>query len=196
MSSFSHSLPLVQPLRGVRFAVPSTSEAEAGQQLQQAERIAAEQGRQEGEKILSEQLLQQRAEMLQLQQGVIESLRRAVSQVVRDSEQAVTALALEVARKLISDLPVSPEMVEAAVREALAQVEENTDCDIHLHPDDCALLEQFNPKLLQGEPGFPRTRVHRTDAVSRGGCLVKTRLGIVDARRETKLALLEKSLLA
>src|SRR6185436_16108745 len=103
MSSFSQSLPLVQPLRGVRFAVPSISEADAGLQLREAEQIAAEQGRQEGEKILSEQLLRQRAEMLQLQQGVIESLRRAVSQVVRDSEQAVTALALEVARKLISD---------------------------------------------------------------------------------------------
>jgi flagellar biosynthesis/type III secretory pathway protein FliH len=75
-------------------------------------------------------------------------------------------------------------------------VEENTDCDIHLNPEDCALLEEFNPKLLQGDSRFPRTRIHRTIDVSRGGCLVKTRLGIIDARRETKLALLEKSLLA
>ena len=196
MSSFSQPLPLAQPLRGVRFAVPSISEADAGRRLQDAERIAAEQGRQEGEKRLSEQLICQRAEMLQLQQGVLESLRLSMSQVVRDSEQALAALALEVARKLVSDLPISPEMVEAAIREALAQVEDNTECDIHLHPDDCALLEQFNPKLRHGESGFPRARIHRTTDVSRGGCLVKTRLGIVDARRETKLALLSKSLLA
>ena len=196
MSSAVHPVSLAQPLRAVRFAMSSAAEAEAGRQLQDAERTAAEQGRQEGEKLMSEQLLKQRAEMLQLQQGVLESLRNAVSQVVRDSEQALAALALEVARKLVSGMPVSAEMVEAAIREALAQVEENTDCEIHLNPEDCALLEAFNPKFLQGESSSPRTRIHRAPDVSRGGCLVKTRLGIIDARRETKLALLEKSLLA
>lgn len=196
MSSSPHSLPLPQPLRGVRFAVPSTSEAAAARRLQEAEQAAAQRGREEGEKILSEQLLRQRAEIAQLQQGVLESLRRAIPQVVQDSEHALAALALEVARKLVSDLPVSAEMVQAAVHEALAQVEETTDCDIHLHPDDCALLEQFDPSLLAGNAGFPRTRVHRTAEVERGGCLVKTRFGIIDARRETKLALLSKSLLA
>ena len=95
MSSSLHSITLTQSLRGVRFAVPSASEEAISQRLQDCERAAGERGRQEGEKALSEQLLRQRAEMLQLQQGVLESLRRAIPQVVRDSEQALTALALK-----------------------------------------------------------------------------------------------------
>lgn len=196
MSSFRHAIPLTQPLRGVRFAGPSAAEEEISRRLDDCERAAAERGRQEAENTLNEQLLRLRAEMSALQQGVLESLRRAIPQVVRDSEQALAALALEVARKLVSGLPVSAEMVEAAIHEALAQVEETTDCHIHLHPDDCALLEQSNPSLLAGGAGSLRAHFHRTPEVARGGCLVKTRFGIIDAQRETKMALLEKSLLA
>jgi flagellar biosynthesis/type III secretory pathway protein FliH len=102
MSPAVHSVPLTQSLRSVRFAVASVSEEAAVQRLQTAESLAAERGRVEGEKHLSEQLERLRADMLGLQQGVLESLRRAIPQVVRDSEQALAALALEVARKLVA----------------------------------------------------------------------------------------------
>ncbi|MEY2410421.1 MAG: flagellar assembly protein FliH [Verrucomicrobiota bacterium] len=196
MTRAGHSIPFPQPLRGVRFSGSSSSEEALARQMEDREKAAGELGRQQGEKALSEQLLQQRAEMLQLQQGVLESLRRTIPQVVRDSEHALAALALEVARKLVSGLPISAEMVEASIHEALAQVEETTECHIHLHPDDCALLEQFDPGFLSGRPGPVRTHFHRTAGVERGGCLVKTRFGIIDVQRDTKMALLEKSLLA
>src|SRR5262245_22104343 len=107
------SISLTQPLKSVRFgAGPAVDDDEMARRLEACERLAAERGRQEGEKALGEQLLRQQSEMLELQQGALESLRRAIPQVVRETEQALTALALEVARKLISGLPVSAEMVE------------------------------------------------------------------------------------
>jgi flagellar biosynthesis/type III secretory pathway protein FliH len=49
---------------------------------------------------------------------------------------------------------------------------------------------------MTGGAGFPRMRFHRSPDISRGGCIVKTRFGIIDARREVKLAELEKTVLA
>ena len=158
------------------------------------EQAAFERGLAEGEKRLGEQLLRQRAELLELQNGVLASLREAVSQVVRQSESALIQLAIEVAQKLIGDLPVSTGMVEAAVRSALAQVEESAEFHVFLHAADLALLQKCNSPVLLPGPGNEAVRFQASPEVTPGGCLVQTRFGVVDARRETKLDLIRQSL--
>ena len=103
-----------------------------------------ERGRLDGERALSEQLVRQRAEVMELQTGVLASLRNAVPQVAREGERALVALALEAARKLVSGLPVSAEMIEAAVKEAIEQVEDTAGFTVQLHPEDLLLLERTN----------------------------------------------------
>ena len=190
------SLPIGHPLSAVVLvsrAVPQTREADDARN-RQAEQAAYERGLADGEKRLSEQLLRQRAEVLELQNGILASLRQAVPWVVRQSEAGVVSLAIEVARKLISDLPVSAEMVEAAVRSALAQAEESTEFQIALHADDLALLQRSNSPVLLPGPGNEAMHFHASAEVTRGGCLVETRFGVIDTRRETKLKLIQQSL--
>ena len=190
------SLSIGHPLRTV-FLVPGavTKSREAAEARdRQREQAAYERGLVDGEKRLSEQLLRQRAEVLELQNGVLASLRQAVTKVVRHSEAGVVALALEVARKLVSDLPVSVEMVEADVRSALAQAESNAEIQIFLHADDLALLQRSNSPVLLPGPGNESLHFHSSAEVTRGGCLVETRFGVIDARRETKLELVRQSL--
>ncbi|HEY2952161.1 MAG TPA: FliH/SctL family protein [Verrucomicrobiae bacterium] len=189
MSARCVTISLPHLVRDVRVTPLPRAEGEG-------EQAAYERGRLDGEKALHERLVRQRNELLELQQGVLKSLQQAVPQVVRDCEQALTALALEVAQKLVAGLPLSAEMVAAAVQEALGEVEEATDCHIYLHPEDLDLLQQVNSNLLASNVGNARLHFHRAPEVTRGGCLVKTRFGVIDARRETKLELLQKSLLA
>jgi flagellar assembly protein FliH len=190
------SLAPGQPLRNVRMIRPAQTETGHSRPSgdPSREQAAFERGLAEGEKRLGEQLLRQRSELLELQNGVLASLREAVSEVLQQSESALIQLALEVARKLVDELPVSAGMVEAAVRSALAQVEESTEFHVYLHVDDLALLQKCNsPALLPG-PGNEAMRFQASPEVTRGGCLVQTRFGIVDARRETKLELIRQSL--
>lgn len=196
MKSRLLTLTLPQSLLDVRVAGQDRSAEEAARHLEEREQAAFERGRAQGEKALGEQLVRQRAELQELQHGVLESLRQSLPKVIQDCEQALTALALEVARKLVAGLPISEEMVEAAVREALAQVEESSDFHIYLHPDDLDLLQQSSSSLLDSNTSSTHLHFHRAPDVSRGGCLVKTRFGVIDAQRETKLILLEKTLLS
>jgi flagellar assembly protein FliH len=160
----------------------------------QLEAEAFQRGVAEGEKRLREQLLKQRAELLQLQNGVLASLRQASSDVVRQGESALVEIALETARKLVAGLPISADMVAATVRSALAQVEEATEFDIYLNAEDLALLQACNaPDLLPGSDKGT-LRFHGSTEVTRGGCLVQTRFGVIDARRETKMELIRQSL--
>ena len=185
-------LRLTRPLRALRCAPPGVD----ARVLTEREEAAFEQGRIAGERALSEQLLQQRAELIELQNGVLASLRNALPATIHECESAVISLAFEVAQKLVADLPITADTVATAVREALEQAQEAGECWVQLHPDDLALLERTNAPQALPHSATERLHFESSPAVTRGGCLVKTRFGTIDARRETKLELLKQSLLA
>jgi flagellar assembly protein FliH len=162
--------------------------------LEEQLRARYEQGLRAGEKSLREQLLQQRSDVLEMQKGVLQALKQILPQVRSDCETALIDLALEVARKLVAGLPISPEMVEGAVREALAHVEETQQITVLLNSEDSELLRRVNSPVLLATAGGEKVCFETSPEVSRGGCLVQTRFGVLDARRETKFELLKKSL--
>ncbi len=170
---------------------PSSDEAAARARLE----TSYQRGRADGEKALNEQLLRQRAEMQDLLQGVIAPLRQAVPQVVRDTENTLISLALSVAQKLVADVPISAAMVEAAVRDALAQVEGTAQFTVRLHRDDLELLKNSKSAVLSEADG-KQFRFLTSPDITRGGCVVETRFGTVDGRRETKLEIVKRSLTA
>ena len=192
MKPLREAIRLSQPLKDAVLTRCGDREAIHSGDLQ----TSYERGRLDGERALSEQLIRQRAEVMELQTGVLASLRDAVPQVARESERALVALALEAARKLVSGLPVSAEMIEAAVKEAIAQVEDTAGFTVQLHSEDLALLERTNSPLLLPQGGEERIRFQPAAHVTRGGCVVQTRFGVIDARRETKVELLRSALTA
>ncbi len=153
-----------------------------------------ERGRIDGEKALSEALLRQRTELHQLMEGALKSLRQAVPQVIRDTENTLVAFALSVAQKLVSDLPITVPMVEAAVRDAMRQVEGTAQFTVRLHPTDLQLLQNAGSPVLSPVEDGREFRFLSSPEVTRGGCLVQTQFGTIDARRETKFDLLKAAL--
>ena len=191
---WSETIRFDRPLRDVRplaHAPGPDWPAFLEQQLHQA----YERGRLEGERALSEQLIRQRNELGELQRGLLDALRRAIPQVLQQAESLLMPLALEAARRIVAEMPITPELVERVVREALQQAEDTAEVTIRVHPDDLALLRQYGSELLQGLPGSGPLKFVASSEVSRGGCLIQTRFGLVDARRETKLEQLQQTLL-
>lgn len=158
------------------------------------EEQAYERGVVDGERRLGEQLLQQRNELQRLHAGVLSSLREAVAGVIRDSENALVDVAFEVARKVIDGVPISRELVEAGIRSALAEAEDATEFCVQLHPDDLALLRQHSSQLLDDTSAPHPVRFVAGPDIARGGCLVRTEFGVIDARRETRLNRLRQAL--
>jgi flagellar assembly protein FliH len=162
--------------------------------LHSREESAYQKGRLDGESALSAQLIQQRTEIAELQRGVLSSLSGALSQVIQESQTALIQLALEAAGRVVADTPINAGMVDAVVRDALRQVEDTSEISIQLHPQDLELLRNNDSALLQGLPDKGPLRFVGSSEVSRGGCLVQTRFGVIDARREIKMQQLSESL--
>jgi flagellar assembly protein FliH len=168
--------------------------AEVETRIQERERAAIERGRAEAQKFLGEQMIQQRAELMALQNGILGALKDSIPGVVRDCETHLAALALEVARKLVDGLPITAETVEAAIGSAMRQVEESSHYSIFVNPQDLALLQATTSSILAANDARQITVTASTE-VSRGGCIVETPFGRVDARRETKFDLLKTAIL-
>lgn len=166
-----------------------------GADVEMARKAGYDAGRAEAERTLGEQLARQRTEAGTLLLGVVENLKRAVPQVVRETEHHLVALALDIAHKLVTEIPVTAEMVQVAVGEALAEVEGASEVQVRLNPEDLELLKRTDSSLLAPTANGAQVRFHDAPEVSRGGCLVQTRFGVIDGRRETRLELLKKSLL-
>lgn len=189
----SDSIRFDRPLLGVSLLTQAPVQCWQDH-LRESEAAAYERGHRDGQHAMSAQLLQQRNETVELQKGILDSLRRVVPQVVQEAETSLINLALEAAQKLVAGRPVDAEMIEAVVREALQQVEDTAEIIIQLHPDDLALLRKHNAPVLAGLPDTGPLRFNGSSDVTAGGCIVQTRFGLVDARRETKMEQLRQTL--
>ncbi len=187
------TLRLTAPLRDVTLSAGVARVVPGGSQGSEAEAAGYERGHREGEQSLREQLVRQRADLLALQNDVLAALRQALPQVARECEAVLIQLALEAAQRVVAGLPISAEMIEASVREALEQAQDGAEFHVQLHPEDLALLQRVNSPLLNEGP-FEKMKFQSAPEVTRGGCLVRTHFGVIDARRETKFGLLQKSL--
>lgn len=189
MKANLETIKFSQPLRDVRLLDDRERERRFAEQL----REAYDRGMRDGERKLSEQLVRQRAEVLDLKNGVLHSITQAMPGVVSECQEALITLAMQVAEKLVAGLPITVEMVEGSIREAVAQMEEATSYIVQLNPADLQLLEEYE-SALQRSAQANGIELQASPDVSRGGCIVQSRFGIVDARRETKMDLLRKSM--
>jgi len=192
MNNWTEHVRLAAPLKAVRIRPEAGLVPEVD--LEQRLQARYEQGVRDGEKALREQLLQQRSDLLTLQKGVLQSLQQALPQLRTECEGALVDLALEVAQKLVASLPITAEMIEGAIREALANVEDAHEILVRLNAEDLDLLQKVNAPVLLASVGGEKVHFEISNEVTRGGCLVQTRFGLIDARRETKFELLAKTL--
>ena len=189
---WSNSITLQQPIQDVRLLTKAPV-LDWQEHLREREKTAYDQGRQDGERALSEQLLQQRNEMVELQNGLVASLKQMLPQLAREMESALIQLALESAKKIVSGLKIDLKTVETVVREALGHVQDTAEISIQLNTSDLALLRKHKSPLLEGLPETGPLRFVGSAEVTRGGCIIQTRFGLVDASRETKLEQLRKA---
>lgn len=97
-------------------------------------------------------------------------------------------LALLLAEKVIAGaIAVDPDRVVEAVRGALRGIVERERITVLVHPEDLELVRDAMDGMRATLGGIEHTEVQAERRVSRGGAVVRTPDGDVDARVETKL---------
>jgi len=118
--------------------------------------------------------------------GSLKSVLRA------QAEREVVKLAVAVARKIVDrEINIDPEITQTLVHVALARVSEKSAAVIRLNPVDCDFLANQPGEQAQAE-GREVSFVS-DNSISRGGCVIQTDCGNIDARVEEKFREVENA---
>jgi flagellar biosynthesis/type III secretory pathway protein FliH len=103
-------------------------------------------------------------------------------------EHEAVSLAMEIAEKVVAAaIEVQPERVLDVVRGALRAIVERERITILVNPEDLDLVRAATSELGGSLGGFEHIDVQEERRVQRGGALVRTSVGEIDARIQTKL---------
>ena len=104
-------------------------------------------------------------------------------------------LALVIARQVIGqELQTNAEAIVGVVENALKSALETDSHHIRVNPEDLAVVQEHKPLFLANVHGLKEIFVEADSNVSRGGCLIESDRGEVDASVETLLANIESQL--
>jgi len=141
---------------------------------------------------VDQKLVEFRAEMAELSDGVLQRLNGLEDSLVAQLRETLPDLAVDLAHRLLAGYEPPPEIVERLCRDALEQLfPEREGLEVSLCPRDLELLNELNPDWLKRYPGL---RLVADPALVPGDCVVRSRFGVTDARQSTKRAALAHSL--
>ncbi len=182
------------------------AEAQAEAESRRAE--AWEAGFAEGKAALVGRLEQQIAEDLQRRRGaevanLVQALRSAVDeisrrrdQIARESKDQLIALAVDVARIIVKrEVALSPEIARLNLEEAIRLSARRARLIARVSETDMKTLEVLLGEAPLAAAGDSPVEIVPSQDVPPGGCVVESASGAVDARVETQLREIEKTLL-
>lgn len=117
------------------------------------------------------------------------ALGAEAAELAERTERAAVELALAIAEQALSAaVAVEPERVLDVVRGALRRLVERRRVLLLVHPDDLELVREHAARLTGELGGIEHWEVQAERRVPRGGAVVRTEEGEVDATLSTKLA--------
>ncbi len=150
-------------------------------------------GRQEGMQQAEARL----GETVKAFSAALESIHRLRESILKNSTDDMLRLVMAIAEQVIScELATNPEIVFHTLQKALHAAVRSDAFHIKVNPEDFALVQEKKPLLLAGISGLKNITFEADPTVSRGGCLVESELGEVDATIESQLEEIRQKTLA
>ncbi len=170
------------------------SPGSAGDRISQIEREAYEKGFTQGQKdglALGKKRLEEAAKRLVT---LIGSLARLKEELYREAEEEILKLSVEIARKILQrELMQDEEAVLRTIRKAADFLNERTSIKILVNPDDMRKVEEAIPEIRRGKK-IDRIELSEDAAIERGGCILETGFGTINATVEDQLAAIKEEL--
>ncbi|MFC1669053.1 flagellar assembly protein FliH [Spirochaetota bacterium] len=116
-------------------------------------------------------------------------------QIIRSSEKMMTEMILMIARKVIKDEIVERrEVVINNIKEAIMRVKDRDRIDIRVNFADLDMTTAHKDELIKMMESLRKINIYEDSRVERGGCVIETDVGAIDARISTQLDVIEEAI--
>jgi flagellar assembly protein FliH len=174
-------------------APPAAPPAGPAVDAAQIERDAFMKGYAQGERAGAEAAAARGEAVLRRLAATIEELRALKTDILHKTEQQVVELAFAIARRIVQrEVSLDRGLVAAMARVALDRLGDAANATIRLHPDDYAAVMSGRQ---EGALENGVATVVADPMVRRGGCLVQSDLGLIDASADAQIGEIASALL-
>lgn len=123
---------------------------------------------------------------------ILGETRQRADELARTWEETMLRLSIRVAEKIIGEqLKIHPETVVDIVREVLKGAHPGKRLAIQVNEADAPMVRSRINRIKECTSLNSDIEVVPSSTVTRGGCVIESELGIIDARLETQLKCLE-----
>ncbi|MEQ8352592.1 MAG: flagellar assembly protein FliH [Leptospiraceae bacterium] len=115
--------------------------------------------------------------------------------IIAASEKQMVDMILMIARKVIKDEVVErKEVVLNNIREALRRIKDRDRVNIRVNFSDLELTTAHKDELIKMMESLRKVNIYEDSRVDRGGCIIETDVGSIDARISTQLKEIEEAI--
>lgn len=140
-------------------------------------------------------MMEEQEKVVQLFLDLIEELKKQREEYLKSVEKDMVGLSLEIASKVIQQKTKQDEKVILKnLKHALKHLLDKGRIIIRLNPADLEIVSKHSKEIKSAE-GLKELILEEDSKVSRGGCLIYSELGHIDAQIETQLEMISKALL-
>lgn len=134
-------------------------------------------------------------EILERARAVLTAAEAERAAIINRLEKEILELAQEIARRIVAaELKTNQEVILAIAKEALTLVRDRPHILVLVHPDDLVICQQARQQFEALLPDNAVLRILPDPGVERGGCIVDTGEGVVDATLASRWAMLLEEL--
>ena len=172
---------------------PASDAAEMQSKLAKLEREAFATAYAQGEKAGHEAGAKRADAMLRRMADTMKELEDLRQTIIRQSERQVVQLALTIAQRILRrEVTVDQELTCAMARVALDRLGEASTATVRLNPEDHAIIVASQGPAWAGR----HVTVEADPAIARGGCLIESPFGFIDASVDAQFQVIEQALTA
>ena len=116
-------------------------------------------------------------------------------EIIRSSEKQMTEMILNISRKVIKDEIVERrEVVINNIKESIRRIKDRDRINIRVNFADLDMTTEHKDELIKMMETLKKINIYEDSRVERGGCIIETDIGAIDARISVQLDAIEEAI--
>jgi len=171
-------------------------EASAASKVEAAEREASKQGRVEGREEGYKEGVAEAERLVGRLHIILDRAMDKRAEILAETETQVVELVLLVAKKVVKVISENQKSVVVQnIQQALRKLKTKSDVIVRVNLADLQLSTEHVKDFVQMTENAKRIQIVEDSTVDRGGCVIETDFGEIDARISSQLSELEEKIL-
>ena len=151
--------------------------------IRSAEQQAHEKGLSEGIRQGRELQKKETLQSVQAVSALIDELSELKNSILEAAEEQILQLVLAIAEKVIHmEVKTNGEIIQNVLKAAMRNIVDRENMKVRVHPQDFQYMLEIKPDFLQSIDGIKNIVFEEDASILRGGAIIETMLGEVDAR--------------